>query len=48
MLVSKPENAALAAVKILAIGNPSLNHEIVKYIQKKRSEVAKANIKVVT
>jgi 5-(carboxyamino)imidazole ribonucleotide mutase len=48
MLVSKPENAALAAVKILAIGNPSLNHEIIKYIQKKRSEVAKADIKVTT
>jgi len=48
MLVSKPENAALAAVKILAIGNPFLNQEIVKYIQKKRSEVAKANTEVAT
>jgi 5-(carboxyamino)imidazole ribonucleotide mutase len=48
MLVSKPENAALAAVKILAIGNPSLNHEIVRYIQKKRSEIAKANAEVAT
>jgi phosphoribosylcarboxyaminoimidazole (NCAIR) mutase len=38
----------LAAVKILAVGNPSLNHEIVKYIQKKRSEVAKANAEVAT
>ena len=46
MLVSKPENAALAAVRILAIGNPSLSNEVSRYIQKKRSEVVKANTEV--
>jgi len=43
MLVSKPENAALAAAKILAIGNLSLHREIENYIQKKRKEVVKAD-----
>ncbi len=47
MLVSRPENAALAAAKILAIGNPSLSNEIGKYIQKKRSEVIEADADVV-
>ena len=47
MLVSRPENAALAAAKILAIRNPSLSNEIGKYIQKKRSEVIEANADVV-
>jgi 5-(carboxyamino)imidazole ribonucleotide mutase len=46
MLVSKPENAALAAIKILAIGNPSLRREIENYIQKKRKEVVKDNTEV--
>jgi 5-(carboxyamino)imidazole ribonucleotide mutase len=46
MLVSKPENAALAAVKILAIGNPPLRREIEDYIRKKRKEVVKANTEV--
>ena len=46
MLVSKPENAALAAVKILAIGNPSLNQEVEAYIQKKRKEVVEADSEV--
>jgi 5-(carboxyamino)imidazole ribonucleotide mutase len=46
MLVSKPENAALAAAKILVIGNPSLSNEVNKFIEKKRSEVAKANVEV--
>jgi phosphoribosylcarboxyaminoimidazole (NCAIR) mutase len=43
MLVSKPENAALAAVKILAIANPSLHQKIKDYIQKKRNDIIKAN-----
>jgi len=46
MLVSKPENAALAAVKILAISNPSLGQEVEAYIQKKRKEVVEADSEV--
>ncbi|MBS7614969.1 AIR carboxylase family protein [Candidatus Bathyarchaeota archaeon] len=46
MLVSKPENAALAAIKILALNNPSLRKEIAAYIQRKRKESVEANSKV--
>jgi 5-(carboxyamino)imidazole ribonucleotide mutase len=46
MLVSKAENAALAAVKILAIRNPPLRRELENYIQKKRNEVVKASTEV--
>ncbi len=46
MLVSRPENAALAAAKILAFGNSSLGNEVGKFIQKKRSEVVKADAEV--
>ncbi len=48
MLVSKPENAALAAVKILAVGDASLKRETEAYIQKKREEIIEANAKVAT
>ena len=43
LLAAKPENAALAAVKILALSNPSLRLQIREYINKKREEVVKAN-----
>lgn len=46
MLVSKPENAAIAAIKILALSNPSLHKEITAYTQKKRKEVIEANTEV--
>ncbi|MBS7656388.1 AIR carboxylase family protein [Candidatus Bathyarchaeota archaeon] len=39
MLVSNPENAALAAIKILALNNSLLCKEIAAYNQKKRKEV---------
>jgi len=43
LLVSKPENAALAAVKIFALVNPLLRKEIEKYFQKKKEEVIRAD-----
>jgi len=43
LLASTPENAALAAVKILAFANPSLRREIEKYMEKKREEVIQAD-----
>jgi 5-(carboxyamino)imidazole ribonucleotide mutase len=46
MLVSKPENAALAGVKILAIRNPPLRRELENYIRKKRNEVVNAGTEV--
>jgi len=46
MLVPKPENAALAAIKILALNNPSLHKDIAAYIQKKRKEGVEANSEV--
>jgi len=45
-LVSTPENAAFAAVKILALSNTSLKNRISEYIAKMRSAVAKADIDV--
>ena len=43
LFVSEPENAALAAVKILALSNSSLYKKIAKYQQKKKEEVIKAD-----
>ncbi len=42
-LVSSPENAALAAVKIFALSNPSLKTRIVEYMDSLRDTVAKAD-----
>jgi len=43
LLATKPENAALAAVKILALSDPSLRLQIRRYINKKREEVIEAD-----
>jgi len=43
LFVSEPENAALAAVKILALSNNSLYEKLAKYQQKKKEEVIKAD-----
>ncbi|RJS83698.1 AIR carboxylase family protein [Candidatus Bathyarchaeota archaeon] len=43
MLVARPENAALAAVKILALSDSSLRRDIRRYINKKRQEVIEAD-----
>jgi len=43
LFIAKPENAALAAVKILALLNHSLHEEIKKYQQKKEAEVVEAD-----
>ncbi len=42
-LVLKPENAALAAVKILALSNPSLHERIIQRKQEREGAVVKAN-----
>lgn len=42
-LVSSPENAALAAVKILALSNPSLKRHVAQYMDNLKSAVAKAD-----
>jgi len=42
-LVLSPENAALAAVKILALSNPSLETYVVGYMKGLRDAVAKAD-----
>ncbi len=39
LLVSSPENAALAAARILALANPSIREEVRKNMSKKREEV---------
>lgn len=41
--VSKAENAALAAVKILALANPSLYERINRYMQERKEEVMGAD-----
>jgi 5-(carboxyamino)imidazole ribonucleotide mutase len=41
--VAEPENAALAAAKILAISDSSLQKNIARYQQKKRKEVTEAD-----
>jgi len=43
LFASKLENAALAAVRILALADPSLREEIEKYMRVKREEVIKAD-----
>jgi 5-(carboxyamino)imidazole ribonucleotide mutase len=45
-LVSSPENAAFAAVKILALSNSSLKNRVNKYIDEMRNAVAKADTEV--
>ncbi|KYH40830.1 MAG: N5-carboxyaminoimidazole ribonucleotide mutase [Candidatus Bathyarchaeota archaeon B63] len=46
LLSTKPENAALAAVKILSLADPSLRPRIREYINKKREEVIGADMEV--
>lgn len=46
LFVARPENAALAAVKILALSNHLLLQEIKKYQEKKQAEVIEADKKV--
>ena len=43
LFVAKPENAALAAVKILALSDSSLQEKIARYQEKKREEVVEAD-----
>lgn len=43
LFVAEPENAALAALKILALSDSSLQKNIARYQQKKREEVVKAD-----
>ncbi|MDH5732541.1 MAG: AIR carboxylase family protein [Candidatus Bathyarchaeota archaeon] len=43
LFISEPENAALAAVKILAFSNHSLYEKIAMYQQKRKEEVIKAD-----
>jgi len=43
LLATRPENAALAAVKILALSDPSLRSQIRGYINKKREQVIEAD-----
>ena len=46
LLASKPENAALAAVKILALANSSLRREIEAYIARNKKKVSEADMEV--
>ena len=46
LFVAKPENASLAAVKILALSNHSLNGEIKEYQRRREVEVIEADKKV--
>ncbi|MFQ5758924.1 MAG: AIR carboxylase family protein [Candidatus Bathyarchaeia archaeon] len=43
LFVAEPENAALAAAKILAVSDSSLQKNIARYQQKKRAEVIEAD-----
>lgn len=43
LFVARPENAALAAVKILALSNHSLHEEIKEYQIKKETEIVEAD-----
>ena len=43
LFVSEPENAALAAVKILALSNHLLHEKIARYQRKKKEEVIEAD-----
>jgi len=46
LFIAKPENAALAAVKILALSNHSLHKEIKEYQRRKEAEVIEADKKI--
>jgi 5-(carboxyamino)imidazole ribonucleotide mutase len=46
LLATKPENAALAAVKILTLANPPLHKEIETYIVRNRKKVLEADMEV--
>jgi 5-(carboxyamino)imidazole ribonucleotide mutase len=46
LLASKPENAALAAVKILALENPSLRREVEAYILRNKRKASEADTEV--
>jgi 5-(carboxyamino)imidazole ribonucleotide mutase len=46
LLASKPENAALAAVKILALANPMFRKEIEAYITRNKKKVSEADTEV--
>ncbi len=43
LLVSKPENAALAALKILALADPLLRNGIERYMERNRKEIMQAD-----
>lgn len=43
LFIAKPENATLAAVKMLALSNHSLHKEIKRYQQKKETELIEAD-----
>jgi 5-(carboxyamino)imidazole ribonucleotide mutase len=45
-LVPEPENAALAATKILALFNPGLKESVQRHIEKLKKSVAKADLKL--
>jgi len=45
-LVPEPENAALAAIKILALSDPSLKKAVEKHREKLREAVAKADVEL--
>ncbi len=46
LLASRPENAALAAVRILALADPSLREQIGAYMERKRKEAVLADKKM--
>ena len=43
MTILSPENAALAAAKIIGLGNPSVREQIMAYQEKKRHELEEAD-----
>lgn len=43
MTILSPENAALAAAKIIGLGNPSVREQIMAYQEKKRNELEEAD-----
>lgn len=46
LFVAEPENAALAAAKILAVSDSSLQKKIARYQQRKREDVVEADKKI--
>jgi phosphoribosylcarboxyaminoimidazole (NCAIR) mutase len=46
LLVAKPENAALAAVKIFSLTNTFLKEKIRGYLEKKKKEVILSNSEI--